>query len=103
MQLQCSEPCGVSPSLLREDRVCVSCGAPVEFVSERPSVSGDELRALWTSRRASIEPADRSGVWRFREVLPTVAPSLGDIVTLGEGNTPVLRGQATARFAGVQD
>lgn len=98
--LQCSEPCGVSPALLREDRVCVSCGAPVELVVDRPVARGGELRALWTARRASIEPADRSGVWRFRELLPPVA-SLSDIVTLGEGNTPVLRGLLTARYADV--
>ena len=63
MLLQCSEPCGVAGSPLREDRVCGSCGAPVELVPERPSARAEDLRALWTSRRASIEPADRSGVW----------------------------------------
>jgi threonine synthase len=73
----------------------------VELVPERPTARSDELRALWAGRRASVEAADRSGVWRFRELLPPVAPRLGDIVTLGEGNTPVLRGLATARYAGV--
>ena len=32
--------------------------------------------------------ADRSGVWRFREMLPILADE-GNIVSLGEGNTPL--------------
>src|SRR5262245_39134326 len=103
MLLQCTEPCGVAPSLLREDRVCTNCGAPVEIVPERPTERPDELRALWASRRASIDPADRSGVWRFRELLPAISSRLNDIVTLGEGNTPVLHGQATAAYVGLSD
>ena len=103
MLLQCTEPCGVSPALLREDRVCVNCGAPVEIVPERPQARPDELRTLWARRRASVDPADRSGVWRFRELLPAISPRLNDIVTLGEGNTPVLHGQATAAYVGSSD
>jgi threonine synthase len=103
MLLQCSEPCGVDNSLLREDRVCGNCGAPVELVPERPSARADDLRALWSARRSSLEPADRSGVWRFRDLLPPIAPRLADIVTLGEGNTPVLRGLVTARYADVPE
>ena len=103
MQLRCSQPCSADPSLFREDRVCPGCGAPLELVPERPSATAAELRALWSERRSSIESADRSGVWRFRELLSGVAPNVADIVTLGEGNTPVLRGLATGRFAGVND
>src|SRR5262245_12925159 len=103
MQLQCTEPCGVAPSLLREDRVCTNCGAPVEIVPERPRERGDQLRKLWALRRSSVDPADRSGVWRFRELLPHISPRLNDIVTLGEGNTPVLHGQATAAYVGLSD
>lgn len=103
MQLRCSKPCGVEASRLREDRVCPECGAPLELVPERPTATAAELRALWSERRSSIEPADRSGVWRFRELLAGLTDSVNDIVTLGEGNTPVLRGLATGRFAGVND
>ena len=41
------------------------------------------VRARWRGRAGSLDPRDRSGVWRFREVLP-----FGDaasIVTLAEG------------------
>lgn len=103
MQLRCSEPCEASNQELREDRVCANCGAPLELVPERPSLSAEELRSLWSTRRSSVEPADRSGVWRFRELLPAITERLSDIVTIGEGNTPVLRGMATAKYAGVAD
>ncbi|NJL96126.1 MAG: threonine synthase [Anaerolineae bacterium] len=47
---------------------------------------GEELRRLFDARLASWGPLDRSGVWRYRElVLPHVAPQ--HIVTRGEGNT----------------
>ncbi len=44
---------------------------------------------------------DRSGVWRFREFLPDVyAPE--NIVTLQEGNVPVLPGSRSAGFGGLK-
>ena len=52
----------------------------------RPNPSA--LRWLWRERRSSLEPADRSGVWRFREMLPILKTDEG-VVTLGEGNTPL--------------
>ena len=52
----------------------------------RPNPSA--LRWLWKERRTSLEAADRSGVWRFREMLP-VLESESSIVSLAEGNTPL--------------
>jgi threonine synthase len=52
----------------------------------RPNPSA--LRWLWKERRSSLEMADRSGVWRFREMLP-ILRSQDSIVSLGEGNTPL--------------
>jgi len=52
----------------------------------RPNPSA--LRWLWRERRSSLAAADRSGVWRFREMLPIVQDEQG-IVSLGEGNTPL--------------
>ena len=45
------------------------------------------LKHLWDERRTSTQPADQSGVWRFRDLLPIVAEE--QIVTLREGNTPL--------------
>jgi threonine synthase len=52
----------------------------------RPNPSA--LRWLWKERRSSLEAADRSGVWRFREMLPILGAE-SNIVSLGEGNTPL--------------
>jgi len=56
------------------------------------------LRNTWLSRKTSLSPADQSGVWRFREFLPSLAE---DIVTLREGNTPLYELRGCARSAGV--
>ena len=56
---------------------------------------------LWRERRASLEPCDASGVWRFREFIPFL-DRLDAITTLGEGNTPLLESPAAARYAGLE-
>lgn len=73
---------------------CTDCGELYEAIypmwsgpkHARPNPSA--LRWLWRERRLSGEAADRSGVWRFREMLP-VLDDLTHVVTLGEGNTPL--------------
>ena len=73
---------------------CDSCGELFEVVypgwnSSNPNQPNPSaLRWLWRERRASLDAADRSGVWRFREMLP-ILDSDQSIVTLGEGNTPL--------------
>ncbi len=50
----------------------------------------------------SYDPRDASGVWRFREFLPDCyGPD--SVVTLSEGNTPLIRGQKTAQFGGLKN
>jgi len=64
----------------------------------RPNPSA--LRWLWRERRCSLEAADRSGVWRFREMLPILgAPE--NAVTLGEGNTPLYEMPQAAKHLGL--
>src|SRR5690348_16750837 len=58
------------------------------------------LKKLWSDRRASLDPADQSGVWRFREILPEI--SAQQIITIKEGNTPVYELPRCAKSAGVQ-
>ena len=45
-------------------------------------------KEVWSRRRLSREALDRSGVWRFRELLPFMADER-HVVTLEEGNTPL--------------
>jgi threonine synthase len=58
------------------------------------------LKWLWRERRSSCEALDQSGVWRFRELLP-ILDSLGNAVTLREGNTPLYHLPRTAKALGI--
>ncbi len=73
---------------LRPDFHCSVCNELVEVVFAAPSLSPPALRSLWRERKMSSAPADRSGVWRFREMLPIVQAT-DEVVTLAEGNTPL--------------
>jgi threonine synthase len=57
------------------------------------------LKTLWRERRSSFDPADQSGVWRFREILPEIGAQ--KIITIKEGNTPVYELPDCAKSAGV--
>ena len=70
-------------------------GCEVRFRGLR---SGATRRA-WHQRRLSGEPIDRSGVWRFRELIPFVDP--GDkIISLSEGSTPLVGTRRAGWWAG---
>jgi len=62
-------------------------------------LNASALRKLWRERRTALSPAAESGVWRFREILPDIAPE--KVITIGEGNTPVYELPHCARSAGV--
>src|SRR6266571_961838 len=58
------------------------------------------LKQLWLDRRSSLDPADQSGVWRFREILPEISQQ--QVITIREGNTPLYSLPHCARSAGMQ-
>ena len=104
-QLRCIG-CGSVREKAEQNFRCSDCGDVLEIVypgwntgdAPRP-VEG--LRTLWRQRRTSGLPLDQSGVWRFREMLP----SFGDgqeIITLCEGNTALYEMHYCARVAGLQ-
>ncbi len=64
-----------------------SIGAGAPTASTRPP-NASALRWLWQERRTSTLPADQSGVWRFRDLLP-ILRNPERPVTLREGNTPL--------------
>jgi threonine synthase len=89
--------CGarISGSEVQPDFRCADCGDLFEVdypgwaqrqSQTRPNPGA--LKWLWRERRCSGEALDRSGVWRFRELLP-ILDSCGNAVTLEEGNTPL--------------
>jgi len=79
---------------------CPDCGGLLEVLLDVPLGQADSLGALWERRRMSRDPADVSGVWRYREILPPVADRKR-IVTLREGNTPLLDAPRAASYAGL--
>src|SRR6204780_1891684 len=74
---------------------------PIEpkTVEGTPPAAAD-LKTIWKPRRGSLAPADLSGVWRFRELLPVLA-SEQNIITLREGNTPLYELPQCSRITGV--
>jgi threonine synthase len=83
---------------------CASCGGLLVANHRDPAQTGAALRALFDARaRAGVlqgDAAERSGVWRFREL---VLPDAGDdVVSHPEGNTPLLERDAIAGYAGVE-
>lgn len=53
---------------------------------------------LWRSRLGGPDELDRSGVWRFREMLPFLGLEV-PVVSLGEGQTPLLEAPEAAAWA----
>lgn len=98
--LQCAEPgCGKKYALDKKGHACDLCGGLLEVGYEFSSVPPDELCRIWRERRMSNAPVDRSGVWRFRELLPFLEPS-ARIISLCEGSTPVVEVPRAGEWAG---
>ncbi len=100
--LRCSVPsCGTTLDLHERALACPRCGDLLEVVVDRIPAAAGQLKKIWLERRASYDPVDASGVWRFREFLPDCYTNTG-IVTLSEGNTAVVEGRRTADWAGLR-
>ncbi|MBI3941324.1 MAG: threonine synthase [Acidobacteria bacterium] len=101
MHLRCSD--GQCSTLLDiRDRAlsCPRCGDLLEVGLGPGPFDADSLKQIWLERRISSDPRDRSGIWRFREFLPDLYDP-GAVVTLEEGNVPLLAAPASSRYAGL--
>jgi threonine synthase len=87
--------CGADFDLDARLYVCSRCGGLLD-IERREAIDAAPLRDLWITRRASLDPRDRSGVWRFREFLPFTDDT--QIVSLGEGNTPLYDAPRSADY-----
>jgi threonine synthase len=98
---RCIDPaCGVRFALNERLYVCPGCGGLLDVALEASRETDPKrLRDVWTTRLASFEPNDRSGVWRYRELLPFAADA--PIVTLAEGNTPLYDAPVSAAYCGL--
>lgn len=79
---------------------CPVCGGLLEAVY--PGVAHDPagLKRVWRERRMNNAPLDQSGVWRYRELFPFL-DTTDHVVTLREGNTPLLSGPKAAGYGGL--
>lgn len=79
---------------------CSRCGGLLEAAYPPLKATADELKQLWRTRRMSNLPIDQSGVWRYREIIDFLE-SPQHIVTLREGNTPLLPSRGAGQYAGL--
>lgn len=101
--LRCNAPaCGTTLELHARELACPNCGDLLEVVIDTPQCPSSRLKQIWRERRASYAPLDQSGVWRFRELLP-FAYDEPEVVTLCEGNVPLVRAHKSANWAGARD
>ena len=80
---------------------CPQCGGLLEAGYDQPEQSAPMLRRMWRERRTSNAPLDQSGVWRYREFIPFLS-SYSCVVTLREGNTPLLESKQAAEYGGLE-
>ena len=101
VQIRCSDTACGAPLTGRDNPIrCSRCGGLLEVIVPPPQADPATLQRQWLDRRRSRDPRDTSGVWRFREFLPPYPSDI--IVTLGEGNTPLLEGRRHPVAEGVR-
>ncbi|HEY6328105.1 MAG TPA: threonine synthase [Blastocatellia bacterium] len=98
--LRCAEPaCLKTYPLEKADYACPDCGGLLDVDYRFTLPAGPEaVREVFAKRRLEPGAQNRSGVWRFRELIPFVS-DLSQIVTLQEGNTPIYEGGGSGAFA----
>jgi threonine synthase len=95
--LRCVDCAATFPGL--DARYRCTCGGTLDVVHELDALRGVPLTDQWDQRLGSRQPADRSGVWRFRElVLPLERE---EMITRFEGNTPLYDAPRVAAWAGL--
>ncbi len=78
---------------------CPKCGGLLEAQYDFSPIDSAALKKTFRERRMSNAPIEQSGVWRYRELFPFL-DNPEHIVTLREGNTPLLQSKRTAEYGG---
>ncbi|MBI2685491.1 MAG: threonine synthase [Acidobacteria bacterium] len=80
---------------------CPKCGGLLEAAIDYDKEDAKLWKDRWRKRRLTNDPLDTSGVWRYREMLDLFGGGFENVVTLREGNTPLLSGPKAASYAGL--
>jgi threonine synthase len=79
---------------------CTVCGGLLEAQYDFSGAHPEALKKTWRERRMDNSPLCQSGVWRYREMFPFL-DDLSHVVTLREGNTPLLDAPRAAQYGGL--
>ncbi len=79
---------------------CPRCGGLLEVGYTGNKLDPTALRGIFRERRLRNNPLDQSGVWRYRELFPFLE-NYDRVVTLREGNTPLLDAPLAASYGGL--
>jgi len=78
---------------------CPKCGGLLEAGYTAP-IDAVSLKRTFRERRMDNAPINQSGVWRYRELFPFLDDER-HIITLREGNTPLLDAPKAAQYGGL--
>ncbi len=95
------DSCGQEFSIRKKLYQCPGCRDLLDIVYDFSRTDVDSLKESFSRRRLSNRPLDVSGVWRYRELLPFEAGDLDRVVTMGEGNNPILDAPRCAEYVGL--
>ena len=79
---------------------CPDCGGLLEAVYDQ-TLDAAALKHTFRQRRLDNLPLNQSGIWRYRELYPFLDGHYENVVTLREGNTPLLDAPKAAAYAGI--
>src|SRR5258705_11988894 len=95
-----SQPCSSRFPITEPIYNCPKCGSLLEVRYSASPIPAQMLKSLWRGRRTSNTSLDQSGVWRYREMIPFL-DNYNSVVTLREGNTPLLPALKAAEYGGL--
>jgi threonine synthase len=100
-ELVCFDPsCRVRYAITEVLYNCPKCGGLLEAGYSGDPLEPEFLKRRFRERRMNNEPLDQSGVWRYREMFPFL-DDYRHVVTLREGNTPLLNAPIAAKYGGL--
>ena len=100
-ELVCFEPsCRARYAITEVLYNCPKCGGLIEAGYSGDRLDPEQLKRTFRERRMDNSPINQSGVWRYRELFPFL-DDYQHVVTLREGNTPLLNAPIAAKYGGM--